>query len=73
MREKVLPENHPDLAISYGNIAITYYYLLNYIFAKKYIDKAINISKKVLPKNHPYLIGNLKWKETIYKALSENT
>ena len=73
IREKVLPENHPNLAQSYWNIAVTYYKLSNYTTAKDYIDKEIYIYKKILPENHPYLKDSLSWQEGIYKALSENT
>ncbi|MFN0200197.1 MAG: tetratricopeptide repeat protein [Bacteroidia bacterium] len=49
---KVLSADHPDLATSYNNIAITYYYLQDFLQAFAYFQKAIVILKKSLPIGH---------------------
>ena len=53
IREKVLPENHPDIAEIYNNIGCVYDKLGNHKQALEYLKKALTIRIKVLPENHP--------------------
>lgn len=53
--EKVLPPEHPDLAQSYNNLAVTYYTLGDFQKCIEFFEKAFSIWEKVLPSNHPDL------------------
>ena len=56
IREKVLPENHPDIATSLDNIGGVYVQLGEYEKIKQALEyclKALTIKKKFLPENHP--------------------
>ena len=69
IRQKILPENHPDLAVLYNNIGVTYNALgrinltrRNHEEAMKYLKEslkyhqsALELWKKILPKEHSYL------------------
>jgi tetratricopeptide (TPR) repeat protein len=52
IREKVLPIDHPDLARSYNNLAVTYGAWGQNVDALKYHLKALTIREKVLPSDH---------------------
>ena len=49
----IIYANHPDLATSYGNIALIFLDLGKYETALKFQQKADNILKERLPENHP--------------------
>ena len=53
--ERVLGENHPDLAITYNNIGTVYNSKGDYDTALQYYDKALKIRERVLGENHPAL------------------
>ena len=53
IREKVLPENHPDIATSYNNVGYAYGELGDHKKQLEYYLKALGIREKVLPENHP--------------------
>ena len=55
IQERVLGENHPDLAITYGNIGGVYDSKSDYDSALQYYDKAMKIQERVLGENHPDL------------------
>ncbi|MEA3452115.1 MAG: tetratricopeptide repeat protein, partial [Bacteroidota bacterium] len=69
IREKVLPENHPNLASSYKNIALTYYSLKQYKKAKYYIDMAVAIFVKALPAESMYVDSAKGWQEIIENTI----
>ena len=43
---------HPDIAMSYNNIASVYYSLENYAQAMDYFEKSYDILKELLPAEH---------------------
>ncbi|CAF1473356.1 unnamed protein product [Rotaria sordida] len=53
--EKALPPNHPDLAISYNDIALVYTNMGDYSKSLEFYEKLLKIREKVLPPNHPDL------------------
>ena len=53
IQEKVLPENHPDIAGSYNNVGDAYGELGEHKKELEYYLKALAIREKVLPENHP--------------------
>ena len=53
IREKVLPENHPDIATSYNNVGYVYGELGDHKKELEFKLKALAIQEKVLPENHP--------------------
>ena len=55
IRQKTLPPNHPDLAISYNNIGSVYDKMGEYSKALSSYEKALEIRQKTLPPNHPDL------------------
>ena len=55
IREKVLPENHPDIATSYNNVGGAYGKLGDHKKEFEYLLKALAIREKVLPENHPVI------------------
>ena len=52
---RMLPEDHPDLAITYSNIGSTYDSMGEYPKALWYFEKCLDIQQKYLPANHPNL------------------
>ncbi|MCG3673847.1 tetratricopeptide repeat protein [Aliarcobacter butzleri] len=68
IKEEVLGKEHPSLAISYENIALYYFRDTNIIEAKKAIDKAENIYKKLFPSGYYILDEISKIKEMIYQS-----
>ncbi|CAF1411402.1 unnamed protein product [Rotaria sordida] len=52
---KYLPALHPDLAITYANIALIYDDLNEYEIALRFEFKALNIEQHSLPSDHPSL------------------
>ena len=53
IQEKVLPENHPAIAMEYNNVGSAYGELGDHKKALEYQLKALSIIEKVLPENHP--------------------
>jgi tetratricopeptide (TPR) repeat protein len=51
----VLPSIHPDIAVSYNNIAQVFVAMKNYDEAVKYFKKALAIEQSSFPPNHPSL------------------
>jgi tetratricopeptide (TPR) repeat protein len=57
MRQKLLGEEHPDVADSLNNLAALYYAMGRYEEAIVYFQSAIALAQKVLGDNHPYTQG----------------
>ena len=55
VKEKVLPENHPDIATSCNNVGVAYGELGEHKKKLEYCLKALAIHEKVLPENHPVI------------------
>jgi tetratricopeptide (TPR) repeat protein len=55
LRQKTLPENHPDLAACYNTISVMYDKMGEYSKALSYHKKGLEIRQKTLPANHPSL------------------
>ncbi|CAF4386414.1 unnamed protein product, partial [Rotaria sordida] len=55
IRKIALPPNHPDLAISYSNIASVYDNMGEYSKALSSYERSLEILKIALPPNHPDL------------------
>jgi tetratricopeptide (TPR) repeat protein len=55
IKQKILPENHPDFAQSYNNIGTVYTNMGEFSKALSYYEKALEIYQKTLPPNHPHL------------------
>jgi tetratricopeptide (TPR) repeat protein len=66
IREKMLENDHPDLATSYYELSITYYKLFDNEKAKHYINKALEIRKKILPETHSDLAECFRFRNIIY-------
>jgi tetratricopeptide (TPR) repeat protein len=56
--EKVLGEEHPSTATSYNNLGFFYYGQGDFERAYGFMKKAVDVRSKVLPSNHPHLIGS---------------
>jgi tetratricopeptide (TPR) repeat protein len=69
--QKTLPENHPDLAISYGNIGLVYNNMGEYSKALVYLERALDILQRALPSNHPHLQSVKESTEIVKKKLSK--
>jgi serine/threonine-protein kinase len=50
---KVLPSNHPDVAMAHNNLALAYRGLENYDLASEHFDRALDINRQVLGVEHP--------------------
>jgi tetratricopeptide (TPR) repeat protein len=57
IRERILPQNHLDIAISNNNIGLIYFEKKNFSKALPLCEKSLDIMKKALPPHHPVL-GN---------------
>ena len=55
IREKVLPENHPDVATSYNNVGGAYGELGDHKKQLEYYLRALAMQEKVLPDNYSYI------------------
>jgi len=55
IQQKSLPENHPDFAYSYNNIAGVYYNMGEYSNALSYSERALSIFQSSLPPDHPHI------------------
>jgi tetratricopeptide (TPR) repeat protein len=53
IQQKTLPPNHPNLAISYSNIAAVCYNMGEYPKALSYFERTLNMFQISLPSNHP--------------------
>ena len=71
IEEKVLDENHPQLAGSYNNTSSIYLDLGDYEKALEYNLKAIAIIEKVLEPNHPDFATSYNNIAAIYSALGD--
>jgi len=61
--EKVLPPNHPDLALSCNNLAWTYYKMSEYDTALDLMRRAAVIAERSLPEEHPDRVEYCRWAE----------
>jgi len=55
IRQKYLPPNHPDLALSCSYIGNVYNKMKDYSKALSCYERALNIGQHSLPPNHPHL------------------
>jgi tetratricopeptide (TPR) repeat protein len=53
-----LPENHPDIAVSYNKMGHIYGVKGDTARSIEYYNKALNIQKKTLPENHPCILDS---------------
>ena len=58
IRQRIFPENHQMIAISYSNIASVNHAMRNYNEALEFYEKSLAIEEKILPAHHPDL-GNV--------------
>ena len=71
IQEKVLPENHPDIATSYNNVGCAYDDLGEHKKALDYYSKALAIQEKVLPENHPDIATSYNNVGSAYSELGD--
>ena len=72
IQEKVLPENHLDIATLYNNLGCLYGKLGEYEMELEYCLKALAIREKVLPKNHPDIAVSYSNVGSAYNRLGES-
>ena len=53
IREKILGEEHPNIAASYNNLAVVYQSQGEYKKAEELYEKSLRIKKRILGKEHP--------------------
>ena len=73
IREKVLPEGHPDLATSYNNVGLTYCDWGDHSKALEFMLKALDIREKVLPEGHPSLATSYNNVGSTYGDLGDHS
>ncbi|CAF4141088.1 unnamed protein product [Adineta steineri] len=71
IRQKTLPSNHPDLAISYSNIGTVYNYMEDYSKALSFYEKALEVKQKSLPSNHSSLATSYSNIGMVYAKIGE--
>lgn len=71
IREKILPEEHSDLAVSYNNLAATYSALGEYQKSLECTLKALDIREKILPKEHLDLTTSYNNLAETYRTLGD--
>jgi tetratricopeptide (TPR) repeat protein len=71
IKQKTLPPNHPDLAISYNSIGSVYDNMGEYSKALSYCEKVLEIKRKTLPPNHPDLATSYSNIGGVYKNMGE--
>ena len=72
IKEKQLPENHPDLAKAYDNILTIYFNNGDFEKAMEYGLKALKIREKVLDENHPDLAESYNNISVLYHEKGED-
>ena len=72
VKEKVLPENHPDIATSCNNVGVAYGELGEHKKELEYKLKALTIREKVLPKNHPDIAASYNNVGSAYSELEDH-
>jgi len=70
--QKILPPNHPNLAMSYNNIGAMYHEMSEYSKALSFYERAVENGQRPLPSNHPDLQIYRKSLETIKKEIVKN-
>ncbi|MCE7924782.1 MAG: tetratricopeptide repeat protein [Haliscomenobacteraceae bacterium CHB4] len=71
IREKILPDNHPDLATSYGIQALIFSNLGEYQKQLDFDLRALTIWEKILPINHPNLVRSYSNVGGAYRNVGE--
>ena len=71
IREESLGENHPDTAISYGNLALLYHAMGEYKKAEPLFLKSQKIKEEVLGENHPSTATSYNNLALLYDAMGE--
>ncbi len=59
MRQKILPENHPDIVSSLDNLGASYSCLGEHQKSLEYYQHALEMRRKILPENHPDISSSL--------------
>jgi tetratricopeptide (TPR) repeat protein len=57
IRQKVLPSNHRDIAMTYNNLGTLYEDRQDFSKALEYYQKSLEINHKILPPEHRDLVG----------------
>lgn len=70
-QEKILPANHPDLALCYSNIAGAYEKMGEYSKALLFHQKSLTIQEKTLPINHSLLAASYSNAGSAYVSMGE--
>jgi tetratricopeptide (TPR) repeat protein len=71
IKQKILPENHPDLAGSYNNIGNVYRNMAEYSKALSYYGQALEIAQKTLSANDPRLATSYNNIGTVYDNMEK--
>ena len=72
MRRRILPEDHPDIALSMGNLASTYSALGMVDKALEMQEATLSMRRRTLPEDHPYIASSMNNLAYIYSALGMN-
>jgi tetratricopeptide (TPR) repeat protein len=71
IKQKILPPNHPDLAITYSNISSVYEKMSEYSKALSCHEKAVVIRQQSLPPNHPDLAASYSNISLVYANMGD--
>ncbi|MDY6939507.1 MAG: tetratricopeptide repeat protein [Cyanobacteriota bacterium] len=69
IREKVLGDEHPDVATSLNNLALLYHAMGNYSEAEPLYQRSLTIWEKVLGDEHPDVATSLNNLAGLYRAM----
>ena len=71
IRKICLPENHPNIATSYGCLGMAYSALGETKKAIDLYEKSLEMIKKCLPENHPHIARSFCNLGSAYNAIGE--
>ena len=71
IRKKILPKDHPHLALSYSNVGVSYGNLGQYEEALEHHLIALEMRKEILPSDHPDIADSYYNVKSAYKKLIE--
>ena len=70
--KRILPSDHPDIAMSMNNLATTYTHLGRHDDALRLNEETLAFRKRILPSDHPYIAMSMNNLASTYSHLGRH-